>query len=571
MARTAAPPAARSRPRSLAAAAAAGALLLLCSAPWWAALPRFGRIPHNDYYLVLAELMEPSGAWRRDWAAWAGVRSNEHLVAVPALAYAANVGLTGGDNRALSAFALLALSATGAALVAARPRALRAGSPASALAAAAIGVVIFAPAQAHSLAMGFSGSMWLVSNLFAVTSLLAGARHVREGGAAPLAAALACGGLGLITYSTSTAVLPLLLGAALLARRRAGTLLPLAAASLVALLLPTLGYRRPALHPDPSFDAGAVAGFALRYLGGPLSGDPTAAALLGGAGVLAGVLLWILLLARLRAARGREAGELLPWGLLQAYAAVNAVGTAVGRAGLVPDASLSSRYSTVALLFWVGLLVPAAALAARRWPPRGWVRPAAAGALIAGLACLLWVRGAPVLALHLRRAAAEGVAEAALRAAVDYRPALLPVTHAPGALLRLRDALRARGHVPFERREPGLPGDPRVVERRGLAPDPPVATAVVESLRIRGGWQLVGSAEVEEPLRWLLFVDASGRLCGLGAPGEPTRDPVTVERAGGGARRVRWTAYLAGCEPTSAEPFALLGHDPRLRRVSTGR
>ena len=545
-------------------AVAAGAVLLLLSLPWWALLPQFGRIPHNDYYLVLAELMDGAGRWHGDPLLWATVRSNEHLVALPALIYRGNVALTEGDNRALSAFALLALAATGAVLLAARPGALRADPSANALSAALLGAVLFAPAQAHSLVMGFSGTLWLGANLLSVGALLAGARHLRGGGGGPLALSLALGGLGLLTYSTSTCVLPLLLAAALFVRRRPATLLALGAGTLVALATSALGYHRPPGHPEPSLDPLTIAAFALRYLGGPLAGAPLLAALAGAAGLAGSLALW--------ASRRRGDGELLPWALLQAFGVVNAVATAIGRAGLVPDASLSSRYSTVALLFWIGLLVPAIALAARRWPQRGRRLVAAGGALLAAAATVLWLRGAPVLASHLRRASAEGVAEAALRAGVDYRPALLPVTHAPGALLHLRDALRARGHVPFERRGPGLPGDPRVVERRGLAPGPPLAATVREVLRVRGGWQLAGTAEAEgAPLRWLLFVDAGGRLCGLGAPGEPLRDPVTVEHARGGARRVRWTAYLAGCEPASAEPFALLGEDPRLRRVALRR
>ena len=48
---------------------------------------------------------------------------------------------------------------------------------------------------------------------------------------------------------------------------------------LVSLLVPALGYERPALHPHPSFDPRSVVGFAQRYLGGPLArcGQPRAA------------------------------------------------------------------------------------------------------------------------------------------------------------------------------------------------------------------------------------------------------------------------------------------------------
>ena len=538
--------------------AVALAALVLFSAPWWLLLPRFGRIPHNDYWLVLAELLDEQGRWRADPLVWATVRSNEHRVALPALIYAGNVALTDGDNRLLSALALLALTGTGVVLLGSRPPSLRWPAGPSARSALLLGALGFAPAQAHSVVMGFSGSMWLFANLLSVGALCAGARHLRTGAPAPLALALACGTLGLFTYSTSVAVMPLLLATALALRRRASTLAPLAAGALAAVAAAAIGRVRPAGHPEPAFDPVAAGGFLLRYLGAPLAGAPLAAAALGALGLLAGAVLW--------STRRRDGGELLPWALLQVWALLNALGTAIGRGGFVPDPSMSSRYSTVALLFWAGLAIPAATLAAGRvsTSPR---RAAAAGGLaVAALAAVLWVRGAPVLAAHLRRAAAEGVSEAALRMGVDYRPALRPVTQAPGALLRLREALRARGHVPFERREPGLPGEPLVLERRGVSPERPVEVDLREMRRVRGGWEVAGEAGSE--LRWLLALDGQGRLCGLGAPGEPERDPVTLERGPGRPPRLRWTGYLAGCEPGTARPFALAGGDSRLRRVS---
>jgi hypothetical protein len=475
-------------------------------------------------------------------------------VPVPALIYAANVETTHGDSRLLSAFVLLALTGACGLLLAARPGTLRETAGGSALAGGLLGALLFAPAQAHGVALGFSGCMWITSNLLAVAAFVAGARHLRDGGSRPLLLAFAAAGIGLLTYSTSVAVVPLLLLAALAVRRRPATVAPLALATLAVVGGSSLGYRRPPSHPEIALDPLAVAGFALRYLGGPFAAHPAVAAVVGGAGVLAGALLWA-------TRRRSDAGALLPWALLQGYGLVNAAGTALGRAGMVPDQSLSSRYSTVAVLFWAGLLVPLAELLFRRSGGARGRRLAAACVAGAAIVALLWVRGAPVLAAHLRRAAAEGVAEAALRVGVGYPQALRPVTHAPAPLWRLRGALRARRHVPFDRPAPaalGAPVDPARIEHTS-----PLLASRRERRRVRGGWQVSGrAAAVEPPLRWLVLVDRTGRACGLGAPGEPRRDPRPA-RAG----QIRWTGFAADCAPGGLRAFALLGESSRLRPV----
>ena len=45
-----------------------------------------------------------------------------------------------------------------------------------------------------------------------------------------------------------------------------------------------------------------------------------------------------------------------------------------------------------------------------------------------------------------------------------------------------------------------------------------------------------------------------------------TPDLVTVER--GRAPRMRWTGYLSGCDPAAARPYALVGDDAALHRVT---
>src|SRR5207248_1258753 len=79
-------------------------------------------------------------------------------------------------------------------------------------------------------------------------------------------------------------------------------------------------------------------------------------ALMAGAIILSGFLVACCLAAR----RSHSSHKWLPGLLLSSLALADALVTAVGRAGFGPDAALWSRYTTVSLLLWIGLTIPAA-------------------------------------------------------------------------------------------------------------------------------------------------------------------------------------------------------------------
>jgi hypothetical protein len=545
-------------PRRRLAWSGAALLLLLGALPWWLLLPSFGRLPNNDYYIVLDELLSPDGDWRVDPALWATVRSNEHRVTVPALLYAANVTLTDGDSRGLSALSLLALLATAAILLGRLPPPLPDSGGGILIGGALLAGLLFAPAQAHSIVLGFSGTIWLTANLVAVAAIAAFDVHLRTGRRSWLLAALALAGTGFVTYSTTIMLWPALLLAAVLLRRWRLAVV-LAAAGATVLALSAFGYQRPHGHPElATGDPLGLTAFALRYLGNPWAAEGRAALLVGAVGVAASAALW--------SSRALHRRELLPWALLQIYALGNALGTGVGRGGIAVDYSLSSRYATVGVLFWAGLLLPAAAVAAGRWGDGARAGRFVAAALgVAALAAApLWWRGAPVLAENLRRAEAEGVAEAALLLDVRHRAALLPVTQSPPALLRLRDRLRSRGHVPFDRPPPAELGSSVAASASG----PARWATLRHRRRVAGGEEVGGWTAGGRPrLRWLALVGAGGRVCGLGAPGLPARQQ---EPGSDPNRRLPWTGYLVGCSSQALRALALEGERPQWRPVEGG-
>ena len=78
-------------------------------------LPRFGRCQYNDYYAIINLVIDGTRV-THDPVRWLKLKSNEHTVTIPALIYVANMKITRGDNRALSALSLLLVFVTFAVL-----------------------------------------------------------------------------------------------------------------------------------------------------------------------------------------------------------------------------------------------------------------------------------------------------------------------------------------------------------------------------------------------------------------------------------------------------------------------
>jgi hypothetical protein len=430
----------------------AGTLLALAPAILYVALlPRFGRLPYNDYWGILGGLVS-DGRLSRDPKVWLLVRNNEHLVDVPALVYAANVALTHGDNRALSAFALGVLAVQVVVLwrllpeLDPEPRAVRpVWRGALGL---VLGVLVFTPAAAHSVVMGFSGTIWFLANLLAVAAvalLVRAAGPARPFGVVPV---LLVGLVASLTYSTSLSLWPaLLLGAWLLGRPwRDGLVLGAGAGAVY--LLRTLAYRPNPHHPDPVTAPLDVLQYGAAYLGNPFAARFGPAVAVGSVGlVLALAGLAVVLRSGAPALRASAA----PWLMLQVYALGNALGTAVWRSGF--GWLSSSRYVSVAVLFWVGLIgLGLALLGSREGPARPWCRlhPAPMLAASATIVLACYVRGIPVLIDNLERAARQPEAERALLDGSLDLEALKTISRVPSQVVDVAPYLRASSHVPFD-------------------------------------------------------------------------------------------------------------------------
>jgi hypothetical protein len=400
-------------------------------------LPRFGRLQYNDYYGIIPQVLEGTH-FTSNPLRWLRVKSNEHTVVLPALLYAANATAIRGDNRGLAAFGIALLAATAAMIAAWRPGG---GTP---LAAFGAGALVMTPAAAHSVVLGFSGTIWFLSSALAVAAMALLLRDATQPSTCRLIAVVATATLGALAYSTNLALWPALVAGALLLRLPRRHVTAIAGAGMVVFLAAALAYVRPVQHPPPDIIHPArTAGFLLAALGSALAEPLWAAVALGAAGLVAAA---VVATPSLRSGR-KTAGALAPWLMLQIFAAGNLAATAVARGAL--GGARSSRYMSVAALFWIGLVAGALALSA----PRPRLRRAAVtlGVL---LVVASWVRGVPVLRDYLARAARQEPASLALLAGVPDDEALAAITPSPHEALALRPFLVARGQVPFDRLRP---------------------------------------------------------------------------------------------------------------------
>ncbi|MBI4915903.1 MAG: hypothetical protein HY825_08645 [Acidobacteria bacterium] len=519
-------------------ARAAGLAPLVALALLWASLvPSMGRMPSNDYYGIVGQVVD-GDRFTSDPLRWLLVKSNEHTVVLPTLIYVANVALFAGDNRALSALSLLFLLALGCTLWSLLPAGLRAGRLAGPAWGLVLAGMVFTPAAAHSIVLGFSGTIWFLSNLFAALAAHRLAASAAERSGVAFAGVLAAAGLGAVTYSTNLSLWPALLVGAVLLSLPLRRLALLAGGGALAFAFAALTYTRPDQHAAPVVgDPVAVGKFLAVYLGAPLATDPRLAGPLGIAGLLVGGAFVASVL--LRSDRA-EIRAVAPWLVLQLYAVGNALGTAVARAGM--GGARSSRYASVAILFWIGTVVIGALLAARTGArrPRVWTRLTVAAGLL--LVAATWVHGRPILRTYRERATLHPLAELAIVHGVPDRLALDAVTPAPQEIDLLRHFMIARRHVPFDRPPLATYGQavtvgPAPSRLPALDPATVVATPVggpVVRLKLQG---IHGFARPAE----LLLVDGEGAARGVLRDVSPPWF-VRLRRGDTGARR--WAGYL---------------------------
>ena len=232
-----------------------------------------------------------------------------------------------------------------------------------------IALLMFSPAQDQNWLWGLTSMQWHLCNLTGAAAVWLLACRPRPRFALAGCFLLTCAGMtavasGIVLWGM---VLAAILTEAIAARTRPPwTLLAAWAAGALALAVYFVGFRPTAVAPNLSFflhHPRAFFGFIRVYLGWPVvQGDnQRLAAAFGLAGLLVlAAACYAVLVRRFLAQR------LLPWLWLSTYALLVALATAVGRVQLGVVVATSNRYSTGAILFWVGLLV-VATLTLRQW------------------------------------------------------------------------------------------------------------------------------------------------------------------------------------------------------------
>lgn len=517
----------------------------LAAAPmlaWALTLPGFGDIQYNDYWGIIGQLVDGTEVSANP-SDWITIKSNEHTVTIPTLLYFANISLTGGDNRALSAFALCCLAGVAAIIWTLFRRSSVLRPNASDILRPTVAILVFTPAAAHSIVMGFSGTMWFLSNLLAVAAIaVLASRAARRLALWPV---IGIGLLGALTYSTNLSLWPALVVGAIVLRVPRRQVLALCVASMVVWTLQLLAYARPAHHPDPTFSNPlAVAVHVCVYLGNPLASDPRIAAACGFS-LIAGSLILLYCLHRIGSADWRLAA---PWVMLQIFAIGNATGTAVGRSGFGWKQGLASRYISVSVLFAIGvlgLLVLVADRLSKDEDQRLRYHAPVFAALCILVALTTCDRGLPTLDGLLDRASRQPLAEDAIRLGVWGDPSLFALTPAPQEIRAIQGFLETRRHRPF-RSYSAVPEPIALPLHEGVPTG--IVSHIDAPLRIAGnlirvsGWVI----STERPVSSVHIIDSEGKTAIPMRTNFP--DTRAIEQFGRPGRRAGWAGFLKETE-----------------------
>jgi len=526
-----------------------GALWAVIAAPLvlhLAVLPEYGRLQRDDYYGVLNRLAD-GGGLSSDPADWWRARINYHRVTVPALIWGANVRLFDGHNLPTGLFGLACLVAIALVLArrvpsAAAPEAAAAGAPGRAppearlLPAAIASVLVLQPIVGHNLAKSFSGVHTFLAVLLAVAGMAVLERRAApEPG--PIWPLFPLAVLGPLTFSSELAAWPALIAGALALRVRGRdlTLVVAAAAAAVAVYLTGRPVRPPVELPD----AWLVLRYVGAFLGAPLTGDDAAARVVG----------WLLLAggaAATAAAFARGVRTRLPafWLMVQLYALGNGVLAALGRGAAFGEAGGASvRYGIYPALFLLATAAQAIGATRRRRRRAAWLVAAA----VALAAVPIYQRGLWAMEVMVGQGRRQPVAELGLRLGLDDTWYLGLISPNPRGLVRTLPALRALGHVPFDRQPLRLPGPPAIapladagrevgrIARIGATLDP-------DLLYVAGWLERAEGAGGE-----VLFLDAEGRRASAISVYRPLDEPGTLRWEGFALRQGDegpGTAYL---------------------------
>ena len=183
-------------------AAAAGLMFLRATTPW-------SVLPDNDYWGIIGGLITETGVHFD--RAELFQRSNEHIVAVPKLLYAANYAVTSGSNIGLIVYSLLVGAACVGLLLFLAKDLLHDRPWRFAVCAILFPLVMFSPKLVHSYFRAMSGTAWLTADLFVILFAITFGLTVTTGKTTWLLLSLVAALIGVMTFTTGVYAVVILL------------------------------------------------------------------------------------------------------------------------------------------------------------------------------------------------------------------------------------------------------------------------------------------------------------------------------------------------------------------------
>lgn len=465
---------------------------------------RSGKLQWLDYWYVLVRITAPDGSLH---VPGIFVPQNEHPLMIPSLLYWLDARLADGDNRVLGFLVIVIAAATVLLLRAALPKSLPPVVRAGLVVAAS--ALVFSLQGLHMFVRSMSGSAWLTANLFVVAALVLATRR-------KWAAAWGLGLLATASYGTAFALWPALAVLATLhGERWRIRLTPLgigaAAVGVWYVLKPTIWQ-----GGAPTNDIGSLLYTFLSIVGKMWTADNAGFAVIAGA-------LSLVVLAVLTTNKTAQAPGLRFWWALAAYGILACGMIATARVDFGADFGLSSRYSSLAVMVSIPLLVLLSAVLYK-----GLRRNAQKIAITTvALGILGFTLGLPTAALlrgQITEHPLEGIAIAS-----GYGDTLGPVIPRED---QLEPTLRALHSYPLNGTFSLGCGGPELGSTIDLdqttalpqpgtrSPDKP--SGLVESVSPRGeadlivGWATGGIAQGSDQVRCTLVVDGDGKVVGAG-------------------------------------------------------
>jgi len=465
---------------------------------------RSGKLQWLDYWYVLIRITNPDGSFRLG-----GIFTpqNEHPLMIPSLLYWLDARLADGDNRVLGYVVIAIAAGTVLLMRAALPKTL----PPVVRAALVVGAsaLVFSLQGLHMYVRSMSGAAWLTANLFVVASLLLAGRR-------KWTAAWGVGILATASYGTAFALWPALAVLAALHRERWRTrLIPL---GIGAVLIGVWYILKPAtwVGGAPTNDIGSLLYTFLTIVGKMWTADNA------GVAVIAGALI-LVVLAVLTTNRTARDERLRFWWALAVYGVLACAMIATARVDFGTDFGLTSRYSSLAVMVSIPLLVIIAVVLYKGVRRNGQK----IAIMTVGLGIVGFTLGVPTAALlhaQIKEHPIEGVAIAS-----GYGDVLGPVLPKED---QLQPKLEALHHYPLNGTFSLGCGGPELgstidLDQTTALPQPgprspDLPSGLIETVQPRGeaslivGWATGGMRQDSDQVRCTMVVDGDGTVVGGG-------------------------------------------------------